>query len=226
MLPLRSGVAEAFYFLDFLSESSSDIRADFVTRISGVSTSTDKQEVLKSLSEHHEAAAQRLGFEKTYYAEQIHGGEIAVVDDSAAEFSPEVDGLLTGASGVLLGIHVADCGALYLIDQETKALGLLHSGKKGTEGNITGHAIAMMKEHFGTNPAHLRVALAPCIRPPHYEIDFAAQIKAQALSAGVLEEHYHDCMLCTASDLDRFYSYRLEKGDTGRMLALLGRHAL
>ncbi|MFM7605090.1 MAG: laccase domain-containing protein, partial [Prosthecobacter sp.] len=30
---------------------------------------------------------------------------------------------------------------------------------------------------------------------------------------------------CTTSDRNRFYSYRLEKGRTGRMLALLGRLA-
>ena len=31
----------------------------------------------------------------------------------------------------------------------------------------------------------------------------------------------HDCGLCTACDLDRYYSYRAEKGRTGRMLAFL-----
>ncbi|MDB4412825.1 polyphenol oxidase family protein, partial [bacterium] len=59
--------------------------------------------------------------------------------------------------------------------------------------------------------------------PPHYEIDFAATIREQALDAGVPPTRYHDIGLCTASDLGRFYSYRIEKGNTGRMLALLGK---
>jgi copper oxidase (laccase) domain-containing protein len=32
----------------------------------------------------------------------------------------------------------------------------------------------------------------------------------------------HDSGVCTACDLDRYYSYRVEKGKTGRMLALVG----
>jgi len=134
-----------------------------------------------------------------------------------------VDALITDTPGLLLGIHVADCGALYLFDQRTKALGLLHSGKKGSEQNITGKTIQAMSAHFGSVPADLIAVLAPCIRPPHYEVDFAQMIRSQALHAGILENHYHDCGLCTASDLSRFYSYRREKGNTGRLLALLGR---
>ena len=79
-----------------------------------------------------------------------------------------------------------------------------------------------MTVEFNTKPSDLIALLAPCIRPPHYEIDFASEIKKQALASGILEENYHDSGLCTASDLNRFYSYRLEKGNTGRMLALLG----
>ncbi|CAN5508350.1 hypothetical protein BH18VER2_BH18VER2_10590 [soil metagenome] len=63
------------------------------------------------------------------------------------------------------------------------------------------------------------VQLGPCIRPPHYEIDFAAEIVRQARRAGAAQ--VHDSGLCTASDLAHYYSYRAEKARTGRMLALL-----
>jgi hypothetical protein len=63
------------------------------------------------------------------------------------------------------------------------------------------------------------VQLSPCIRPPHYEIDFAAKILRQCREVGVKE--VHDCGVCTACDLQNYYSYRAEKGRTGRMLALL-----
>ncbi|PYL69986.1 MAG: hypothetical protein DMF22_10430, partial [Verrucomicrobia bacterium] len=62
--------------------------------------------------------------------------------------------------------------------------------------------------------------LSPCIRPPHYELDFAAEIVRQCRALGVKE--IHDPAVCTACDLDCYYSYRAEKGKTGRMLALLG----
>jgi len=118
---------------------------------------------------------------------------------------------------------VADCGAIYIVDKKTKAIGILHSGKKGTEQNIIGKAIGLMQEHYGSDPSDLLVSLAPCIRPCHYEVDFPSQIREQVIAAGVLSSHYVDCGECTAAGIDRYYSYRLEKGNTGRMLAVLGR---
>jgi copper oxidase (laccase) domain-containing protein len=64
------------------------------------------------------------------------------------------------------------------------------------------------------------VQLSPCIRPPHYEVDFAAEIIRQCRSIGIKE--IHDSGVCTACDLGRCYSYRAEKGKTGRMLAMIG----
>ena len=217
MLP---GVKEASFFLSPILESR-DHCADFVERIPGVAICTNKEETLTRLAPHHTAAARSLGFNKTYHAEQVHGSGIALITKESPFMSPGVDALIT-AGNVLLGIHVADCGALYLLDRKTGAIGLLHSGKKGTELNITGKVIEAMTRNFNTRPGDLVAVLAPCIRPPHYEVDFAASIREQALASGILPENYHDCGLCTASDLGRFYSYRREKGNTGRLLALLG----
>ena len=80
----------------------------------------------------------------------------------------------------------------------------------------------MMQEQYGSQPSDLHVVLAPCIRPPAYEVDFASQIREQALAAGVPDSQYTDSAICTTSELSSFYSYRQEKGSTGRMLALLG----
>lgn len=214
------GVQEASFFLSPILESENHC-ADFVERIPDVGTTTDKEETLSRLAPHHTAAARTLGFAKTHLAEQVHGAKIAVITSKSPIMSPGVDGLIT-TDKVLLGIHVADCGALYLLDRITGAIGLLHSGKKGTELNIIGKAVEAMASNFGTNPTDLVVSLAPCIRQPHYEIDFANIIRQQALKSGISQKNYHDCGLCTASNLDRFYSYRLEKGNTGRLLALLG----
>jgi copper oxidase (laccase) domain-containing protein len=119
----------------------------------------------------------------------------------------------------LLGIYVADCCAVYLVDPVTPAIGLVHSGKKGTEQNIAGVAIEHMITAFGSRPADMIVQLSPCIRPPRYEIDFAATIRQECRELGVAQ--VHDSGACTGSDLTKYYSYRMEKGKTGRMLALL-----
>ena len=196
----------------------------FVQRVPGVDTSQDKAEVLQRLAPHHSAAAAALGFaaENFYTAEQVHGADIAVVNACSPHHSLNVDGLMTSVPGLLLGIHVADCGPVYLIDPARRAIALLHSGKKGSEKDITGHAVRMMQEHYGSRPADLTVQLGPCIRVPQYDVDFPAMIYASALAAGVPAAQIHDCRTCTALSPDRYYSYRRELGKTGRLLALLG----
>jgi copper oxidase (laccase) domain-containing protein len=77
-----------------------------------------------------------------------------------------------------------------------------------------------MIERFGSDPSNMIVQLSPCIRPPHYEVDFADEIVHQSRALGV--HRIHDADTCTACDLGRYYSYRAEKGKTGRLLAVLG----
>jgi copper oxidase (laccase) domain-containing protein len=205
-------------------KATASIRHAFITRIPGIDVSADKAEALKVLDGVHREARREIGIADwpLLTAQQVHGSKIAVVDDVVSEtqeFSG-CDGLITNQRKIALGIHVADCCAVYIVDPKTPAIGLVHSGKKGTEQAIASKAIQQMGQHFGSNPADLIVQLSPCIRPPHYEIDFAATIVEQLRDAGV--KQIHDNGMCTACDLDRYYSYRAEKGKTGRMLALLG----
>lgn len=136
---------------------------------------------------HHEQAAE-LGFCGTALCitEQVHGCEVAVVESPQSEVAAGADGLISNVPGLVIGIYVADCCAVYLADARTGAFGVVHSGKKGSELGITARAIALMQQHYGTNPVDLVVQLSPCIRPPAYEIDFAAQIRQQALDAVVV----------------------------------------
>lgn len=132
---------------------------------------------------------------------------------------PGVDSLVSNLPGELLAIYVADCAAIYLADPVTRSIALLHSGKKGTELNILANAVGKMQAAFGTDPADLICILSPCIRPPHYEMDIAETIARQARELGI--RNFHDSCMNTAEDPALHYSYRMEKGQTGRMLALL-----
>jgi copper oxidase (laccase) domain-containing protein len=201
-----------------------DLRHAFITRIPGIDVSADKAEALNRLEAVHRECRGEIGIGDwpLLTAQQVHGDKIAVIDrfvERDREFAG-CDGMITDQRKIALGIHVADCGAVYLVDPKTPAIGLVHSGKKGTALAIASKAIQAMAKHFGSNPADLVVQLSPCIRPPHYEIDFAAKIVEQCRAAGV--KQIHDSGVCTACDTDRYYSYRAEKGKTGRMLALLG----
>jgi copper oxidase (laccase) domain-containing protein len=199
-------------------------RSAFVRRIPGIDVSDNKPEVLPRLDAIHREVRHSLGMGNwpLITAEQIHGDRIALVD-RAQNRDQELggyDGFITDQRELSLGIHVADCCAVYIVDPNTPAIGLVHSGKKGTALAIVAKAVAKLGKAFGSIPADLIVQLSPCIRPPHYEIDFATDIVEQCRAAGV--KQIHDCGVCTACDLARYYSYRAEKGKTGRMLALLG----
>lgn len=212
---------ELFSYLDPLREAGFAVA--FVPRVQDVPVSYDKEEALAHLEPTHRGAVEDLGFtwSDLWRAEQVHGADIAVVPEGGVpELRPGVDGLMTRQPGVLLGIYVADCGLIWVVDRRLRAMALLHSGKKGTEQGILTRAIAQMGREYGSMPEDLMVVLGPCIRPPHYENDFAAEIASQARAAGV--GSFSDCGICTGSDLEHYYSYRQEKGLTGRMLGLLG----
>ena len=185
--------------------------------------SDDKAEALARLDTIHRTIRAEHGLSARPFitAQQIHGNEIAVVKAllSADKCFANCDGIITDQRGICLGIYVADCCAVYLVDPVRRAIGLVHSGKKGTELGIVPNAIKAMTAQFGSDASDLIVQLSPCIRPPHYEIDFGAEIIRQCRDAGVAA--IHDSNVCTACDLDRYYSYRAEKGRTGRMLAFL-----
>jgi copper oxidase (laccase) domain-containing protein len=222
-------VTEALSFLDPISRIP-DVRAAWIGRLSDVEVAVDREEAMIRLRPAHEAAVVEFADDKASWwrAEQVHGNAVAVVPGPETILAadglpvvPGVDGLVTNQPGVVLAIYVADCGAIWLADRETGTIGLLHSGKKGTEGDIFGVALATMAREFGTRPEDVTAVLGPCIRPPHYEIDFAAEIGRQATRAGITD--FTDCGEDTASDLSRHYSYRMELGKTGRMMALIVR---
>jgi hypothetical protein len=214
-------------FEQFSALSAAGIcRHVFTQRIPGIDVLHDKAEVLSRLDAAHREIRGAIGIGDwpLFTAQQIHGNKIAVVDRYSrgpvgGEF-PGCDGIITNQRGIALGIYVADCCAVYIVDPKTPAVGLVHSGRKGTELRVVTNALNQMIERFGSDLANTIVQLGPCIRPPHYEIDFAAEILQQCRALGVKE--IHDSGVCTACDLDRYYSYRAEKGKTGRMLALVG----
>lgn len=215
---------DAFPFERFVALSAlSFCRHAFTQRIPGIDVSHEKAEVLRRLDAAHLAVRRDIGMGDwpLITAEQVHGDQIKVVElpPSANQEFAGYDGFITKQREVALGIHVADCCAVYIVDPRTPAIALVHSGKKGTELGIAARAIGQMRENFGSNPADMIVQLSPCIRPPHYEIDFAAQIVEQCRGQGVSQ--IHDGGVCTACHPGLYYSYRAEKGKTGRMLALL-----
>ena len=204
------------------------VEASFVPRIAGVPLTGDKWSTLRLMEPAHREVVARLGFEweDLWRAEQVHGDAVALVpmEGVGNRVVDGADGLLTGGGkGALLGIYVADCAAVYLCDRRTGALALVHSGMKGTERAIVVRTLEQMAEEYGSQAGDIEAAISPCIRPPRYEVDFAPRIAEQLRGAGVPSNQVVMSGVCTGENVEEFYSYRVEQGKTGRMLALLGR---
>lgn len=202
--------------------------ARFITRVPGIPTTTDRAAVISALTPAHEAALLDGGIEPKMLrrAQQVHGNKVALVGDIGCSYPVEgVDGLFCGGKAdCCLGIYVADCAAIWIYDTVTQSRALVHSGKAGTQQNIVGETLKAMYKVLGVNASDCVAVISPCIRPPHYEVDIVTMIKQQLEEAGITPENITDSGLDTAADLETFYSYRVEKGNTGRMLALFGRN--
>lgn len=201
--------------------------ARFITRVPGVEVTTDREAVISALTPTHEQVLQDGGIPPKMLrrAQQVHGNKVALVGDIGCSFPVEgVDALFCGGKAdCCLGIYVADCAAVWIYDQETGSRGLAHSGKLGTQQNIVGAMLRSMRKTLGVQASNCIAVISPCIRPPHYEVDIPAAIREQLEQAGLEPGNIIDSGLDTAADTETFYSYRVEKGKTGRMLALFGR---
>ncbi len=187
----------------------------------GVDVNVERPEAVERLRPAHAALRENLGLGNRSFctAEQIHGAGVAVVASSETAFYPGVDGLVTASEEVCLGIYTADCCAVFLVDPRRRVIGLAHAGAKGTQLGVVPATLGHMRERFGCEASAVHALLGPCVRPPLYEWDFAAEIRRQLVGAGVAS--VLDPGVCTGAATDRYYSYRIEKGRTGRMLALL-----
>ena len=82
----------------------------------------------------------------------------------------DIDGLITNIPGIILSTFHADCPPVFFIDPVKKAIGLSHSGWKGTKGEIAARTIEAMTKEYGTNPKDLICAVGPSICGECYEI--------------------------------------------------------
>lgn len=82
----------------------------------------------------------------------------------------DVDGLITKEKGLVLSTFYADCVPLLFVDPVKEAIGLAHSGWKGTVGEIGRKTIARMGEAFGSRPADILAAIGPSICQDCYEV--------------------------------------------------------
>lgn len=139
--------------------------------------------------ENYRRIAAALGFDdrKIVCSDQTHTNHVREVtgkDCGKGYLRPrdytDVDGLVTDEPGVVLATFYADCVPLYFVDPEHRAIGLSHSGWKGTVSDIAGVTVRTMQEKYGSRPEAVLTAIGPSICQDCYEVseDVIEQVRA------------------------------------------------
>lgn len=239
----------------------------FTTRQGGVSssyfstlnTSIFKQDPEENVFANLDTVCSAVGidYKNLVSTFQTHSDEVYVVEESDIGRGIDrlgeairADALITNLRRVPLITYYADCVPIYLVDTENKAIGLVHSGWRGTIQKIVEKTLLKMKEVYSTDPANCVAAIGPSLEKDCFEVDYDVaeqfvsifgkdndtidykengkyhidlwKINADMLiHLGVKEENITVCELCTKCNEELFFSYRRDKGKTGSLSAIL-----
>lgn len=82
----------------------------------------------------------------------------------------DVDGLITNEPGLVLSTFFADCVPLYFVDPVHRAIGMSHSGWRGTVARMGAVTLRAMEREYGTRPEDVICAIGPSICQNCYEV--------------------------------------------------------
>ena len=163
----------------------------------------------------------------------------------------DVDGLVTNEPGVVLSTFFADCVPLYFVDPVHRAIGMSHSGWRGTVGRMGARTLEKMQEEFGTQVKDVIAAVGPSICQECYEVsrdvaeEFQKEFKGHEseilidkgkdkflldlwkcneivmLEAGILKGHLAVTNICTCCNPTLLFSHRASKGRRGNLGAFI-----
>ncbi|MEN6555261.1 MAG: peptidoglycan editing factor PgeF [Anaerolineaceae bacterium] len=194
-------------------------------------------------------------YESRFDVWQVHGTTMVYSDQPRPRDQKHrpADGIFTDNPDVTLIMRFADCVPLVFFDPTHHVVGLVHAGWQGTAQKIGELAVNYMRERFNSDPAALFAGIGPSICGSCYQTGEEVRARfLQAYGADALDffteregslyldlwranayclqragvQQLEQCGLCTAEDLDQWYSYRKEKGITGRFAVVIGlKHA-
>ncbi len=204
---MKRNVSGEMEYLTFPAlEETGMVRHLFTTRLGGVSggmfasmnLSYNRGDDKDAVDENFRRVAQALGCGVGDFvcSDQTHTTNVRKVTKAdrgkgvvTAKDYTDVDGLITNESGIVLATFYADCVPLYLVDTKHRAIGLSHSGWRGTVGHMGACTLKAMKEAYGTQAGDVVAAIGPSICGDCYEVsgDVAEQF-AGAFPNGLAEQ--------------------------------------
>lgn len=244
------------------------LKNGFSTRLGGVSEGVlstmnlgfGRNDLPENVVKNHEIIANAIGFtpENIVASKQTHTTNVKIVSKKDCVKGiyrerdyDDVDGMITNEKGIVLATYFADCVPLYMVDTKNKAIGLSHSGWRGTVGKIGKVTLDLMKETYGTNPKDVIACIGPSICRDCYEVsedvatEFEAAFKGREKDilinkgngkyqldlwecnyiifkeCGVYEENIHMPDICTCHNMEMMFSHRATQGRRGNLAAFL-----
>ena len=194
-------------------------------------------------------AAERLGLGGPVITlEQTHSDVVIQADGTVLpdEPRPQGDGLLSQTSGETVGVRIADCLPLLLVDPVRRAVAAVHAGWRGSAARIASRAVERMRESYGCRPGDIEAVIGPCISAARYEVgeevashfderavlrgpdrprphvDLAEANRLQLTEAGLGAASIHGGTHCSLGEAERFHSHRRDGDGAGRMIAFVG----
>lgn len=151
----------------------------------------------------------------------------------------DTDALITNIKNIPLVVKTADCLPIVLHCRKSNSIACIHAGWRGIVGGIVKNTVEMMIKNYKASPKDIYVFLAPRIFLENYEvgievsdlfqskiykgqscyIDIAKETILQLVTLGIGENNIEDSKLNTYTD-DRFYSYRRDGENSGRIYTL------
>ena len=158
----------------------------------------------------------------------------------------DCDALITQEKKVILTILTADCVPILLFDPIQEVVAAVHAGWKGTQAKIVAKTVLKMQTLFDSQPGDILAAIAPSIgrccyevgddvtkhffdtpdaftrKDDKYMLDLPYINKYQLLDAGLEESNIEMSDVCTACEVEHYFSYRKEQGCSGRFMSMIG----
>ena len=226
--------SELLLFKYPLLEDTGMVKHCFTTRLGGVSEgifstmnlSFTRGDDKAAVEENYRRLAKALevDYEKFVFTDQTHTVNVRKVTaaDAGKGLTKErdyqdVDGLITNEPGLVLSTFFADCVPLYFIDPVHRAIGMSHSGWRGTVARMGKVTLEAMQREYGTNPADVICAIGPSICQDCYEVSFDVAEEFAKEFAGheaeILMESPKNARMAEPAKTDKKYQLNLWKAN-------------
>lgn len=203
-------------------------------------------DLLENVLENRRIFCESLGihWEDIAFSFQVHGNEVLVANQ-AGQYQG-YDAIITNQPNVFVAVSIADCTPILIYDAKNQAVAAIHAGWRGTVSGIVAKSLQLMYANFGTQASNCFAYVGTCIDECSFEVgnevaehfadtfkrfdaakqkyfvDLKAANQAQLLEFGIPADQIGVSPYSTIQHYEDYFSHRLQKGVTGRMMAVIG----